>query len=378
MPEDAKVFSLKYAGARFFGARLPLDVLSDLPAFRDLLVSYAKDHWREQHAARQRLPKGFDQSITFDLVGVAQGSAVAQLAWSRQIAQTTLPGFSDELESIVEQSYNDVVNLIDEAGQQRYPSALSPEQVRALNKLGAGLREGEKIEFPRPSDRDGHVVFLDAFRRRDLITHVRETYQVRYEGIGVLNGLHVDDGWISVSTDDRGEVRVSLDRNRVSDEFDGNTGGSVQFALQIELDRGDKLRSVIDVFDVDLIDPQIVEQLEKCKARLGEFESLGEGWLDGAGESIATEAIRAADAFLTKRPAFAEIYGIFPTSDGGILIEFQNGTWDISVEFTKAGGIEMSGVEINGPNDLPSRAFEAVNERFLAEFDSYARASTRK
>ncbi len=378
MPEDAKVFWLKYAGGRFLGARLPLDVLSDLPAFRDLLVSYAKDRWREQHAARRRLPKGFDQSITFDLVGVVQGSAVAQLAWSRQFAQINLPGFSDELESIVERSYNDVVSLIDEAGRQRYPSALSPEQVRALNKLGAGLREGEKIEFPQPSDREGNVVFLDALRRRELITHVRETYQVRYEGIGILNGLHVDDGWISVATEDRGELRVSLDRNRISDEFDGNTGRSVQFALQIELDRGDRLQSVVDVFDVDLIDPQIVEQLEKCKTRLSEFESLREGWLDGAGESIAKDAIRAADAFLTKRPAFAETYGIFPTADGGILIEFQNGTWDIAVEFTKAGAIEMSGVEINGPNDLQSRAFESLNEAFLEEFDSYSRASTRK
>ena len=352
--------------------------MSDLPAFRDLLVSYAKERWREQHAARQRLPKGFDQSITFDLVAVGEGSAVAQLAWSREIAQATFPGFSDELELIVERSYGDVVNLIDEAGRQRYPRALSPEQVRALNKLGAGLREGEKIEFPRPGQSDGNVVFLDAYRRRNLITHVRETYQIRYEGIGILNGLHVDDSWISVSTEDRGELRVNVDRNRVSDEFDGNTGRSVQFSLQIELDRHDKLRSVIDVFDIDLIDPEIVEQLEKCKTRLIELQSLGEGWLDGAGESIAQDAIRAAEAFLSKRPAFAETYGIFPTPVGGILIEFQSGTWDISVEFTNAGAIEMFGVEINGPGELPSRAYEALNEAFLAEFDSYTRVPTRR
>src|SRR6202041_478124 len=111
---------------------LPLDVLSDLPAFRDLLVSYAKERWRELHAQRRRLPKGFDQSITFNLVGIAPGSAVPRLAWSREVAQANLPGFSDELETIVEQSYQDVVDLIEDAGLQRYPRALSPEQVRAL------------------------------------------------------------------------------------------------------------------------------------------------------------------------------------------------------------------------------------------------------
>src|SRR5271170_1700381 len=109
------------------------------------------------------------------------------------------------------------------------------------------------------------IIFLDAFSRRNRITHVRETYQIRYEGIGTLNGLHVDDGWISVATDDRGQLRVQVDPSRVSNDFDGNTGKPVQFSLQIELDRNENFRSVVDVFDVDLIDREIVERLEKCK-----------------------------------------------------------------------------------------------------------------
>jgi hypothetical protein len=63
------------------------------------------------------------------------------LAWSHEFAQANLPGFSDELESILDRSYEDIVNLVDDAGRQKYPSALSPEQIRALNRLGAGLRD---------------------------------------------------------------------------------------------------------------------------------------------------------------------------------------------------------------------------------------------
>jgi len=369
MLEDTNAFSLKYVGARFLGARLPLDVLSDLPAFRDLLVSYAKERWRDEHATRRRLPKGFDQSVAFDLVGITEGSAVAQLAWSRETAQEKLPGLSDELELIIAQSYGDVLRLIDDAGQGRYPRALSPEQVRALNRLGAGLREDEKIEFPRSAQSGGSIIFLDAFSRRNLITHVRETYQIRYEGIGTLNGLHVDDGWISVATDDRGQLRVQVDPSRVSNDFDGNTGKPVQFSLQIELDRNENFRSVVDVFDVDLIDREIVERLEKCKARLTEFRSLAKGWHNGDGEPIASEAIRATEAFLVKRPAFAETYGVFPTPSGGVLIEFQTKTWDLSVEVDSTGAMEIFGVEIDGAGEISSRIYERMDDEFLSEFD---------
>ena len=230
MPDESKTFMIKYEGARFEGARLPLDVLSDLPAFRDLLVSYAKDIWRRENVKKQRLPKGFDQSISLDLVGVAEGCAIAKIAWSRTAGQESLPGIYDEIEIIVDRSYNDIVRLIGDAGQQRYPRVLPAAHVRALNKLGAGLREDEKIVLPvrTPSNDNIDTVYLDAKRRRELIIQVSETYYVRYEDYGMLNGLHVGEGWVSVLTERYGQLKISVDPYRVGDEFDGNTGKPVQ------------------------------------------------------------------------------------------------------------------------------------------------------
>ena len=48
-------FRLRYVGARFEGKRLPVEVLSDLAAFRDLVVAFAKDEWRKLNPARTRL-----------------------------------------------------------------------------------------------------------------------------------------------------------------------------------------------------------------------------------------------------------------------------------------------------------------------------------
>lgn len=59
MADEEKSFRLRYVGSRFDNARLPVDVLSDLPAFRDLLAAFAKDEWLSLNSDRQRVPKGF-------------------------------------------------------------------------------------------------------------------------------------------------------------------------------------------------------------------------------------------------------------------------------------------------------------------------------
>ncbi|MCK0510026.1 hypothetical protein [Aromatoleum buckelii] len=278
MTDDATIFKLRYVGLRFDGARLPVDVLSDLPAFRDLLAAFAKDEWRALNADRQRVPKGFDKSLSFDLVSIEEGSAVPSLDWNRGTAQTYLPGFADELYDVVKASFRDVVDLIDGAGNDRFPKSLSSEHVRALNKLGSGLRESERIEFLGTAGADGNVIYLDTYRRKKLITRVRETYQARFEGTGTLLGAVVNadaaGGYIEVLTIEHGNIRIQLDAERVVNEFDGNINAVVQFDLQIELDNADRFRSVIEAFDVALIDQGIGEELERCRSRLFEIKGL--------------------------------------------------------------------------------------------------------
>lgn len=311
MGEDQRVFRLRYVGARFSNARLPLDVLADLPAFRDLLVSYAKDRWRASNPDRQRLPKGFDQSISFDLIRIEDGSAVPAMAWNRQVAQASLEGFTDELEDIVDRSFTDVVTLFANAGIQRFPRSLSSEQIRALNRFGAGLRESERIEFLGSGPSNDNTPYLDPARRKSIITHVRNTYELRYEGIGQLSGTHIQlsgsdlPGQIKVVTPEYGELSITVSPDRIKDEFDGNIESAVQFALQIELDHKDRLQRVVESFDVELIDPEQWEAILRCRQRLGRLKGLEPGWHDGEGQRISLAAISNARSFLDKRPSLA-------------------------------------------------------------------------
>ncbi|HLS68571.1 MAG TPA: hypothetical protein VK035_04460 [Kiloniellales bacterium] len=370
MTEARKTFQLRYVGSRFQGARLPLDVLLDLPAFRDLVAAYAKDRWRKLNLHRQRLPKGFDRSISLDLVSIDEGSAMVRLEWRRALAQKMLPDFTDELEELVERSYGDLVALINGAGHDQFPAALSSEHLRALNKLGSGLRQDERIEFLSSEGSDGEIIYLDTIRRKKLITHVGETYEARFDGFGKLIGLHLD-GHVDVSTIEHGVLRIPVDVTRVRDEFDGNIDSEVQFAVQIELDNSDRYRSVTNVHDIELIDAELLNNLQRCRDRLKELSELTPGWLDGAGEAITTAAAKAANDLLAKRPWFSGAYHLYPTASGGILFEFEMNNWDLSVEISPEGTFEIYGVEIDGSSELEAQPFKQLDDDFTKIFDDY-------
>jgi hypothetical protein len=365
-----ETFKLRYVGPRFQDARLPVDVLSDLPAFRDLLVAFAKDEWRNLHSGRRRVPKGFDKSLSFDLIGIENGSAVPALNWNRETAQALLPGFTDELEHIVRSSYGDVTRLIDDAGSERFPKSLASEQVRALNRLGAGLRDGERIEFQGSVGSDGHVIYLDTFRRKQLITRVRETYQTRFESIGTLVSNSVE-GFIIVNTIEHGDITIPLDKDQILEEFDGSLQSDIQFDLQAELDNDDHLKRVISVYDIQVIDADIVAKLAACRVRLTHLAQLESGWHDGTGEKISDAAKNAADRLLTKRPSVGAEYRIYPTEGGGILFEFEANKWDLTVEFAADGSIEMYGVRVDHSDDLGPLTFDDLSDHFFEQFDVY-------
>jgi hypothetical protein len=367
MADGPKIFSLHYKGSRFRNARLPVDVLSDLPAFRDLLVSYAKDDWRRRHPDRLRVPKGFDKSLSFDLIKISDGSAIPQLEWNRANAQVNLPGFEDEIEEIVEEAYGNVVSLIE--GQVGRVTALNAEKIRALNRFGAGLRDNEEIEI---SDRkSGKVVHLDATRRKQLITGTRETYQTRFEGTGELIGTYSpggNEGHIVVRTSEYGNINVPVDPLQIYEEFASELNHDIQFELLIELDSQDRFRSVIDVYEIVVVFDELRSDVVKAMNRLSELRSLPKGWHNGTGIPMSNEALLGAEALVKLRPAFVNSYHVFPTESGGILIDFEWKGWDFSVEFAPGGSIEMYGIEIAGRNEMKPKEFSTVEE-LLFEFD---------
>lgn len=366
-----KSFRLKYVGARFKRKRLPVDVLPDLPAFRELLVAFAKSEWRKLED-RKRVPKGFDASLAFDLVAVEEGSAVPVLEWDRENTQAHLPGFTDQIEDVVQSSFDNVVRLFDGAANGRFPAAMSPEQIRALNKFGSNLRDMERIEFEGTKGSTGEIVYLSSDIRKRLIGSLRDRYVSQISDVGTLLGSVSNpdgEGHIRVRSDSYGAFDIPIDNETIKLEFDGNIDQPIELNLTVQLDHEDTVKGVMDVHSVSLIDEQIAAQLKRCRDRLNQIASLPDGWHDGDGKAPTGEAVSSASRFLGHRVALCEHYRLYPTDEGGVLFEMDVKGWDLSIEFAADGKVNIYGIEIGGDRAIDEITYDAVDEAFFSKFN---------
>lgn len=155
-----------------------------------------------------------------------------------------------------------------------------------------------------------------------------------------------------------------------STEIHGNIGAAIQFALMIELDNRDTFRGIIEVFDVELIAPDLADNVMRRMERLTDLGNIEDGWHDGEGSAPSDEAIKVARTFLRQRPSLAGAFSVFPTLAGGVLFEFEVHGWNYSVEIGADGGLEFFGIQIEGPEELETTHYMNAGEDFLAEFDA--------
>lgn len=369
MDEDRKSFSVRYVGRRFNGARLPLDVLADLPALRDLIAALAKQEFRQKNSDRKRVPRGFDKSISFSLIEIEHGSAIPVFELDREVAQQNLPNFGDGMQEIVNRAYQRVAKIFDDAGHGNFPQALPLDAIHALTKLGANIQDDERIEFRGATGTDGNVVSLDAFRRKTLLTRVRETYTFEFESVGILTGVDASHNTIQVQTEEYGELRLPLDGvSMPAEQFDGNLRTLVEFSLSIALDAHDDFKAIEEVHSVDLVRPYD-DELDRCINRLQDLAKIEKGWLGNQqGEQLVHLAGMRATQIIFMRADLARLFRIFPTEDGGISLEFDKDRWSFAVEVMPDGSLEIDGSSEDG-EVYEAQSFEGFSKEFFKAFD---------
>lgn len=369
MDDDLKSFALRYVGRRFSNARLPVEVLSDLPALRDLIAALAKQEFRQMNPDRQRVPQGFDKAISFALTHIEDGSAVPILSLESDIAQQSLPNIGGRMEGIVERAFDRAAKMYDDAAHEIFPQALPLDAIRALSKLGANIQDEERIEFQGTKGTDGKVISLDSYRRKLLLTRVRETYTKEFDGVGKLTGIDTTHNSIQVETERFGEIRLPLDGvSMPAGQFDGNLFTFVEFSISIALDAHDDFRGVEEVYSVDLVRPYD-EAVMRCVRRLQDLSKIEKGWLgESQGEQVVHLAGLRATQLVFTRADLAELFRIYPTEEGGISVEFDKKGWSFAVEILPDGSLEIDGSSDEG-DIFEAQSFSEFSEDFFRAFD---------
>ena len=143
--EIRDVTTITFFGPRFEDAGLEFDVLSELLAYRRLLVETAKELWRSENPKRQRLPKGFEESIRLKLYSIVPESAVVPVKRVVTRDDSLLVHPPQRTDAI-----DDAAQLIDEtigavSEDRPIPERMPKSVLPLLAAMGETLREGEAI-----------------------------------------------------------------------------------------------------------------------------------------------------------------------------------------------------------------------------------------
>lgn len=359
---DVPFITPVYSGPRFDDQALPVEVLPDLAAYREIVLEVAKSLYFQRNPGRKRLPNGFEKNFKLRLKRIDAGSSKAVM--ERVLPTEPQLDYADEFVGA-----RDLVSeaIAAAAALQAPPAGFPPHVFPLFQKFGRDLREGESIQLQDPATGTGPIYTL-ATRRRIVQVHEilcqEEVSKVgriaHFDAIRQRFLFQPDDGsevWAPVEADHKSLVLwgVSLYPD-VTVSLEG-TG---------EIDRDAHLVQIVEVKELA---PTFEPLLD---ARLAEIQLLAgdPGWLDDEGEGVPTETIDLLRDYLPRlildfnvRPPF-----LYPTPNGTVQAEWSYSPWELKAEFNPdENSIFLSAINIDNHTLIPtSIACQPDNLRDLA------------
>ena len=328
---DAAFMSIKLSGGRFKEGELPLSTLADLASLQDMIIKVAKWLYKEKHG-RKRSPSGFDH-IYLKMAGLRSGSTVTEIGIDtiQTIRSDALVPYQ---EHFVEAA-NAIVGVIGLAtqGSEHLNGQIPPQSIRYLKRVGRSLMENEAMAI---TSADHHTAHLTQQSHKILIRHFDSTevraMTVRGAVSAVdlknmkfrLEPIHGAMIYCPFSEQHKGTVLKALASYK-------NSESPRKMRVRVQTtgtyDRQDRLQSVESVRSVDVLDPLDVH------ARLDEFRSLRDGWLEGQGVGPSHAGLDwLSNVFERYYPDDLQLPYTYPMADGGVSLEWSFGIRDIDIE----------------------------------------------
>jgi hypothetical protein len=366
-------------GVRFEGHSIPLTVLPDLTAYRDLVLEVARALFFRENPERQRVPKGFEEGFDLVLRGIGEGSAVALLE-RRTSVPAQLPLLNPRPADIFEQA-RDVVNLTIAAMRSGTPApaAFPLEAVRCFNNFGRTLRDDESIEIRGPG---GHAAVAYNKQIRKRLVLLREgTYEDAVEITGRVVqfdtqrrtfGLLVGEQSVTGSLDGLTPRQMGIVRTAAVHTEDLRVCAAGVGAF----DPLDRLVRLVSVKELSFAEDEDLREALDIDKRLATLAELGDGWLDGSGLAVAEHTLARLAALLKE----AEGQGLsrpylYPTPEGTVQAEWSfpdaevSALFDHEVHTASCVGVQTkSGAHLDEDIDLRDTAGLKKLAKFVARF----------
>lgn len=348
-----EVKRVRLTGARFEGGRLPVDSLVELQKYQDIVRIAAEAEWKQEHPGEQ-LPDDFRSSVSLTIESIDDGSADVFLAFEQHERYVHYRvEAQDAADAILGAAYSgtEIPEL----------PALSPVESYAFRstvaEIGSTLKPGQTIEY-YPDEPGSSPITISVETRDDALGALLTPDDFL---------LTPDSGPETPALQKADESLVgkitALDTDKLTYRFTLQDGQQLTGHYKSSPELLDDLRAVVNdaaegpltrvTGELQTKNSELfrfwhttsVEQVQfddtEWGQRLTEFTALRSDW-DGAGaEQISPVALDAAQTVLRAiTESRIERPGVFPTTDGGVVLEWGSAESVVSVELLEDGSFE--------------------------------------
>lgn len=328
---DEPFLQIRLQGGRFKDAELPFFMLKDLAPLQDMIVDIAKLRYKEKED-RQR--SSFDFSRTYlKLVGLQDGSTVAVI--NIGTTKTILDGAPVPKQEYFDAARNEVIEVMQmaERGAEHLNGKIPIQYMTYFNRIGRSLQDNEVVEVATGQ----RMARLTLQSREVLARHsggkiIRDkTFRGVIPAVSIdkmkfrlkpIHGRAIDCPFLDRHSDTILEALTSYKNAK-----NGDTAIRVRVQATGTYDKQDHLQIVDPVRSVELLDQFDVG------ARLDEFRSLRDGWLEDGADAPDHAGLDWLSAIFERYyPDDLKLPRTYPTADGGISLEWSFGIREIDIE----------------------------------------------
>lgn len=318
-------------GARFDDGEIPLQVLSDLTALREMVIDVAKWRYLSANPERRRAPREFADKIDLKLAGIGDGSAVPVI--NITTTEPILPGLEFPHQRFLTLAKDDIASAIATASENgRAPTNghLPNRFLAHFNRIGRSLRDGESLELPRSNGSPPARLTKETRQwllQRSAVAELTQEVALR----GTVPEADQERMTFELQQVYGGRVAGPMPeqhREAIIEAFGGYRDHARILVQGIgRYDRQSRLSGLESVEQVTWLDPLDVP------ARLDELRVMQDGWLDGGGQAPEhAELSWLSTNFDRYFPDDLPLPHIYPTLEGGVEAEWSLGAHSVILE----------------------------------------------
>jgi hypothetical protein len=303
------------------------------------------------------VPRHFDRSLRLRLVKVDEGSVVPVLE-RRAVDEGSQLFDPDDWIGQSQGVITEAVAAV--ANEQSLPDIFPESGIQSLIQFGSSLWE-EEVCFLGQNGHD--LVRYDQAARRHLIAITSsESIQVDGEILGTIGSLDANKQRFEFSDRRGNHVGGAFSQRNLFAELREVTDRDqdapfVRLLCRYTADAYGRLSGIEDVEELETL----VSSEDPLGGPLRRLLELNDGWHDGTGRQVDPAAVEWGRDFAAEiGPGEVSVLSVFPTLEGGLLLERQTEQRRWSLEVDPDGDAFVTVVQ--GPGDASDSEVETVAE----------------